>query len=300
MRILAVVVTHNRSSLLDRCLKALKFQSTKPDLILVINNGSTDDTDEVIARHGVLQIKQDNIGSAGGWHTGIQYFSKNKFDACWLMDDDGFPESSALENLKLNLRDTDSCISSCVMKENNRSEFVFPMPRLNALNNPILFGFKRKYYNLNEINNLNLDSYPYAHLFNGALIVAKSVEAIGNINKDYFIMGDEVDYFYRLKTVGNVRTIFSAIHYHPDVSKRQYSNDKIYYLLKNTIINHNKYFDKAMIRNACLILVVMLRVLKRNGLGFFFKLISKRNLLIFSAVYNGFRGKLGTNSIDNL
>ena len=34
------------------------------------------------------------------------------------------------------------------------------------------------------------------------------------------------------------------MHFHPDVSKRKYSDIKIYYLIKNTIINHNKYLIK--------------------------------------------------------
>ena len=41
---IAIVVTYNRVNLLKECITALRNQTHKPDAILVINNGSTDDT----------------------------------------------------------------------------------------------------------------------------------------------------------------------------------------------------------------------------------------------------------------
>ena len=45
---IAIVVTHNRCNLLKRCLKSLQSQSIKLSDILVIDNGSTDDSVEFI------------------------------------------------------------------------------------------------------------------------------------------------------------------------------------------------------------------------------------------------------------
>ena len=47
-KVIAVVVTYNRLEMLKDCINALKEQSRKPDGILVVNNGSTDDTGEWI------------------------------------------------------------------------------------------------------------------------------------------------------------------------------------------------------------------------------------------------------------
>ena len=220
MKIIAVIVTHNRSKLLSRCINSLKSQSNLPNEILVVNNGSTDDTSIVIKNHNVKELKQDNLGSAGGWSAGIEYCIKYNFDACWLMDDDGFPEKQALKTLKDNLSNLDACVSSCVLEENDKKNFVFPIPKLNARNNPLLFAIKRKYFSVSELKDEGINDYNFAHLFNGALIKSDSIKKIGNVNKNYFIMGDEVDYFYRLRAVGNVRTILSAKHFHPDVTKK--------------------------------------------------------------------------------
>ena len=45
-KVIAVVVTYNRLALLSECVTALRNQSRQLDSILVINNGSTDGTEE--------------------------------------------------------------------------------------------------------------------------------------------------------------------------------------------------------------------------------------------------------------
>lgn len=294
MRILAVVVTHNRSSLLDRCLTYINNQILKPTKILVINNGSTDNTSEIIRKHDALEFFQENIGSAGGWYAGIDFCMKNDFDACWLMDDDGYPDKGALKILSEQINESDACVSSCVLKESKSSEFVFPLPRLNSRDYPVLFSLKRKYYRVQDIKKMGYSDYNFVHLFNGALIPSSSIKLIGNITKEYFIMGDEVDYFFRLKSVGNVRTILGAKHYHPDVSKRKYTEIKIYYLLKNTIINHIKYFDLTFLRNISLFLVLFIRIIKRNGIVFLLRLLLSKPQIISKAISRGFNMKLGS------
>ena len=104
MKVLTVVVTHNRSKLLDRCLDAINKQSDPTQDLLVINNGSTDDTEELLTKKNIWFITQENVGSAGGWHSGIKIGLEKGYDACWLMDDDGYPHEQALKNLKLNFK----------------------------------------------------------------------------------------------------------------------------------------------------------------------------------------------------
>ena len=83
MRTLAVVVTHNRCNLLGRCIDHLLTQTSSPDAILVINNASTDNTVEMLERRNVPFVTQANVGSAGGWHGGIQHAIDQGFDAIW-------------------------------------------------------------------------------------------------------------------------------------------------------------------------------------------------------------------------
>ncbi|HMU10987.1 MAG TPA: glycosyltransferase, partial [Ferruginibacter sp.] len=65
-KVIAVVVTYNRKALLTECIAALRNQTRPLDAILVVNNGSTDDTEEwVSAQKDLVLINQKNVGSSG-------------------------------------------------------------------------------------------------------------------------------------------------------------------------------------------------------------------------------------------
>lgn len=299
MNILTVIVTYNRKDLLKRCLEALSSQTRSPENILVINNSSTDGTDLMLTDMGIDFITQPNLGSAGGWHAGIKYAIENNFDACWLMDDDGYPDDMALEVLSSNINQKVACVSSVVLKESDKNTFVFPFPVLNRRHFPRIFHFRRRYFNIQEISKkLIKNSYPFAHLFNGALLNMSLVKKVGNINVDYFIMGDEVDFFYRLRQEGKILTHFHAKHFHPDVSSRPYSKVKIYFLIKNTIIINYLYLDNKLLRSILNIPVVLYRTFKRNGFLYLISLlIGDRKKYLFNAIKSGFVGKIG-NDLD--
>ena len=63
LKVLAVVVTYNRANLLHRCLKHINEQVIVPNSILVVNNGSNDNTSEVIKNHNAIELLQENLGS---------------------------------------------------------------------------------------------------------------------------------------------------------------------------------------------------------------------------------------------
>ncbi|RYD78583.1 MAG: glycosyltransferase, partial [Sphingobacteriales bacterium] len=99
-KVIAVVVSYNRQQLLSECITALRNQSQKPDAILVVNNGSTDNTEEWLKDQPDVQfITQKNLGSSGGFNTGISWAYKNGYSWIWCMDDDGYPKEDALENI---------------------------------------------------------------------------------------------------------------------------------------------------------------------------------------------------------
>ena len=90
MNVLAAIVTHNRRELLSRCLDYFQSQMRQLDAILA----STDGTVEMLLRRDIPFVMQESVGSAGGWHRGIQYALEHDFDAAWLIDDDGFADEA--------------------------------------------------------------------------------------------------------------------------------------------------------------------------------------------------------------
>jgi rhamnopyranosyl-N-acetylglucosaminyl-diphospho-decaprenol beta-1,3/1,4-galactofuranosyltransferase len=295
MKVLTVIVTHNRSALLLRCIDAIKQQEEPSDDILVINNNSTDDTEKLLNEKGIWYITQPNVGSAGGWHLGIKVCLENKYDACWLMDDDGFPHHEALKNLKSSFSRDTACVSSVVLKENDKSSFVFPFPVIAKNRLPKIFGIPRKIYKLKKLQTISInDCYEFVHLFNGALISMEAVKIVGNVNKDFYLMGDEVDFFFRLREFGPVYSSLNALHFHPDVSKREFNIQKIYYYVKNSIILNSKYFNFTFLRNLLVLIAILGRVAKRNGCSYMLSiLLGSKAPYFYKAIFRGLNNRIG-------
>ena len=297
MKILACIVTYNRSKLLSRCIDHVLAQSRPPDSLLVINNGSTDDTLEMLQKRNVDVLTQANLGSAGGWYTAISYCLKNSFDAIWLMDDDGFPALDSLEYLIDHLSPGTACASSVVIQESKPSKFVFPFPYLDKSALPVIIRIPRKIPDLDRLQYLSPSgTYPFAHLFNGALISSSAIKKVGNVNRDYFLFGDDVDYFFRLRQVGQVFSVLQAHHYHPDVSARPYTTSKIFYYLRNSIILNTRYFNHPWLRSQLSLLVVLMRTARRNGVTFMLScLIGANRIVLLKALESGYKHELGKN-----
>jgi rhamnopyranosyl-N-acetylglucosaminyl-diphospho-decaprenol beta-1,3/1,4-galactofuranosyltransferase len=287
-KVLAVVVTHNRCQLLTRCINYLQQQTCMPDL-LIVNNMSTDGTEKYLQNNSINHITQENSGSAGGWWRGIDEGWAKGYDYVWMMDDDGYPDPQALEILLALTGEEAICISSTPVKENAHNELVFGLPVLNSSGNPVILAGKRKYNTLNEFP-AAMEKYPHIHPFNGALIDLAAAKKIGNIDRSYFMFGDEVDFLCRMKKAGKVYTALKALHYHPDVSRRTIDKKKVYYFIRNTIILNHLYYDKAIIRDVLCVVVALKRIWQRNGAASFFSYIAGRDCkFVYRGIADGIR-----------
>ena len=99
----AIVLTYNRVELLQQCLEGIESQDRAVDFIIVIDNGSTDDTAEFLKKYSseklfIATIPQ-NCGAAGGFHHALKAGQQSGASFLWLMDDDVVPAPAALGEL---------------------------------------------------------------------------------------------------------------------------------------------------------------------------------------------------------
>ncbi len=104
MKIVAVVVTYNRKEYLLRNIEALLGQVDAKTDILIVDNASTDGTEEAVAPYRdagqILYYNTgENLGGAGGFNFGIRRAYELGYDYFWLMDDDVYPNPDALSKL---------------------------------------------------------------------------------------------------------------------------------------------------------------------------------------------------------
>ncbi|HLX48135.1 MAG TPA: glycosyltransferase family 2 protein [Streptosporangiaceae bacterium] len=101
-KVTAVVVTYNRRDLLLEALAAVQAQTRAPDVVIVVDNASTDDSAAAVREKfpgvRVAQLGR-NTGGAGGFAYGMKLALDGGADLIWLMDDDTVPEPGALRAL---------------------------------------------------------------------------------------------------------------------------------------------------------------------------------------------------------
>lgn len=237
-KVIAVVVTYNRQLLLSQCITALRKQTCKIDKILVINNGSTDDTEAWLRRQPDIEfITQKNVGGAGGFYTGIKTAFEKRCNWIWLMDDDGYPKEDALEML-LEGDDEEMCLRNCsVINKEDKKSFVWKTG---------------KHASIDEVQDTIIKNV--AHPFNGTLIHRKIIERVGFPEASLFLWGDETEYLYRIISKNKIPyyTKVNSIHYHP-ASAYSYKNDwsftnnwKMYYYVRNRFFILKSKFSKSV------------------------------------------------------
>ena len=98
----AIVPTYNRAEYLGECLSSLLSQTLPPETILVVNDGSTDRTPEILDRFDahISVIEQENSGKSVALNRALAECSA---DYVWICDDDDVADPAGLEALKSGL-----------------------------------------------------------------------------------------------------------------------------------------------------------------------------------------------------
>ncbi len=197
MRVAAVVVTFNRSELLKKTLAGLEAQTVSPAKIIIVDNASTDDTQEVLrSRDNKLPTKvfrlAKNSGGAGGFFFGMNAAYADGYDAFWVMDDDTVPQPKALEELVKNLE------AATVARGGAAPSFAASMV-LWTDGNACLMNFPTARWEWPQ----NLAAkQPWIDLdctsFVSCLVTREAVEQCGLPHPEYFIWFDDAEYTYRL------------------------------------------------------------------------------------------------------
>jgi rhamnosyltransferase len=180
--------------MLPRQIEALQRQSQHLEEIIVVDNASTDDTQQILSAKypqvTVLSLSA-NLGVGGGFSAGLAYAAIQKqYDWVWLLDDDSVPKDDAIETLLRGLQSGNGSSEDIAILAPLpvhpgsgqpypglfwRSGWVQPSPEL--LSRPVCF----------------VD----AVISSGSLVRREAVEKVGLPRQDFFM--DFVDFEYCLR-----------------------------------------------------------------------------------------------------
>ena len=209
-------MTFKRDELLKRNLNAIKAQTPPPQYVIVVDNACSAPTKSLVSEFGYQYISGSlELGGAGGYKLGLETSLKTSAELIWLLDDDGYPAPDCLSNqIEWSIKEELEISSPLCVSQTDHTQS----------SNPYILGL-RKVSNIKYLEKLKVRRN-VIQLFNGVLIKRTCIEKIGLPNPELFIRGDELDYFYRIRSARlNCGLVTSARYYHPS-SDSEYPNSR--------------------------------------------------------------------------
>lgn len=204
----AIVVTFNRKAMLAECLDALLCQMRPPDRVFIIDQASTDGTEQMLQAQGYLQLgaitysrSEKNTGGAGGFKRGVELAHGSGFDWIWLMDDDAIAQPNALDTM---LRYTS--IPDTVAVANAKI-------RRNGTLDTGHFVYEKGSSSSSQLSFLTFSS------FVGLMVSNAAVKAIGLPKAELFLQGDDTEYCIRLRRIGRIVFAPNSVLVHKEISR---------------------------------------------------------------------------------
>jgi len=199
LEIAAVFATMNRAATAVSCVRALAAQTRPPELVIVADNRSDDDTVAALEALTGLPFElgvhrmRENRGNAGGVEEAMELAFGRGADAVWILDDDSWPRKEALAAM-LEAPWDPRVVRHALQIDPKTGRFTWPLQVANGNDGWHLVG--------------SLDEMPPGDFlrsritWTGALVSREVREAVGPVNGELFIRGEDEEYPWRIEQAG--------------------------------------------------------------------------------------------------
>jgi GT2 family glycosyltransferase len=295
LKIAAVLATMNRAETAKACVLALARQTRPPELVVVADNCSTDDTVEVLENLADLPFKlvvrrmPENRGNAGGVEEAMDQAFAEGADAVWILDDDSWPRAAALAAM-LEGRWNPDIVRHALQVDPRTGKFTWPLQIEDGRGGWHLVWSERE-----------LPDGPRLRSrisWTGALVPREVRDAVGPVRGDLFIRGEDEEYPWRIEQAGfQQEAVCGAVMDHPgpdDVVhwrffgksfffERGLADWKLYYKVRNMVwLKRRQAGDLAAVKMA---IAYSLAAVTLDG--------PQRIPLLRRAIRDGWSGTLG-------
>ena len=245
-----VIVTYNRIQLLRECVVHAVSQTSCPKSIIIVDNASTDETDEYLEslkQHEYFEVIRlpQNIGGAGGFAKGIEKAMEKNVDCVLLIDDDAIIADDYMEKIlsAMELHPQYKAFAGVVKTGGKIDPFHrrdFRKPGLTTRNVQEK-KYSQDYFTCDSVS------------FCGMVVNTELIREIGLPHAEYFIFFDDTEYSLRILRYNQFLVVTGAVLNHK--TKTEIQDDprrygwKDYYAVRNRILmvrEHGSVVDRVI------------------------------------------------------
>ncbi|MBC7882056.1 MAG: glycosyltransferase family 2 protein [Anaerolineae bacterium] len=198
-----LVLNWNAYSYTIECVHSLRRLKYANYRIVLIDNGSTDNSEQILHRElpdlPLLQTGA-NLGYAGGNNCGINYALEHGADYIWILNNDTRVDSNSLTALVDALeRNPDAALAGSKIFYMDRSEHLaYAGADIDYLRGKLC------HRGVNEIDNGQYDKLEAVDFVTGCslLVRASLIEKVGLMSEDFFLYCEDVEWNLRFQKAG--------------------------------------------------------------------------------------------------
>ena len=212
--VLTIILNWRQPELTIECVNTLQASTYQPLDIMVIDNGSGDDSVEILRQNlpNVTVISfPENRGFAKGCNWGLRWAQENAYSWAFLLNNDAFVTPTTLDALMAAI-DTDVGLLSPKIFYENQPEILW---FAGGTQHPTLLEMR-------ETGQGELDKTSWKQTRNvdylvgtGLLVNLTAVSKVGLLDENYFMYYEDLDWSIRLRQAGyKLRLVANAHLYH--------------------------------------------------------------------------------------
>lgn len=246
MSVAVVVVSFNRKDLLRKCLSAVNAQQPPADEVIVIDNGSTDGSPDVVRNEYptvTLFETGTNMGGAGGFAWGVEIAIAKGHDWAWLMDDDAEPAPKSLAPL-VKVAETPGLNPGLVTS-------LISGPQGSGVDYPPQLEIDPRTSRQLKAKSLGCIAVRQA-TFVGVLVNLRFGQTMPLPCRDFFIWMDDLDYTRRLTQRGVGLLVPTSVIYHPVKTSSEDMGGRLFYYIRNGLWISRLGINEGLLGNLAL------------------------------------------------